>query len=75
MQSDVDTLFLAVNANKHGTKLNPERSVCRFEFMEAIVRMAILRYMTRMLTQPPPRFVSACYCFPPHITLALWWHC
>ncbi len=44
-QGDIDTLFIAVNANKHACKLNPERSVCRYEMFEAIVRMANLKYL------------------------------
>ena len=39
-QSDVDRVFVAVNVNLVRHKLNPERSVCRFELLEALVRFA-----------------------------------
>ena len=44
MVSDVDTLFIAVNATQNRNKLNPDRSICRYELLEAVVRMAILKY-------------------------------
>lgn len=43
--SGADTIFVAVNVNKKRNKLNPERSVCRFEMTEAIVRIAVKRFL------------------------------
>ena len=45
--SDVDTIFIAANVTKSGEKPlpnNPERSLTRFEFMEAVVRLAVAKF-------------------------------
>jgi hypothetical protein len=42
--SEVDTVFIACNVDMSKKKLNPERSLSRYEFMEAIVRIAHAKY-------------------------------
>ena len=42
--SEVDTVFIACNVDMSKKKLNPERSLSRYEFMEAIVRIAHAKF-------------------------------
>ncbi len=44
-QAAVDRVFVAVNVNLARNKLNPERSVCRFELIESIVRFASEKFV------------------------------
>jgi hypothetical protein len=43
--SDIDVEFIATNATaKIDSKLNPERSLVRYEFMEIFVRIALHKF-------------------------------
>ena len=42
--SDLDLEFVATNAGVARHKFNPERQICRHEFMEIFVRIAITKY-------------------------------
>ena len=44
---DIDRLFIAVNASSKGksdNKINPDKQLCRYEFLEILIRIAIKYY-------------------------------
>ena len=41
----MDQLFIATNVSQHKYKQNSERALHRYEFMEFLVRLAMLKYM------------------------------
>ena len=50
---DLDTVFIATNVDLVKNKENPERALTRYEFLEAIVRIAVNRFVrTKVLTTP-----------------------
>lgn len=46
----IDRLFIAVNVELVAQDDNPDRELCRFEFFEIIVRMALCKYQDLALT-------------------------
>ena len=59
-QADVDRVFVAVNVNLKRNKLNPERSVCRFEMIEALIRFAHEKYVQGSAKTSSITFTSIC---------------
>ena len=50
---DLDTVFIATNVDLVKSKENPERALTRYEFLEAIVRIAVNRFVrTKVLPTP-----------------------
>ena len=50
--ADIDVEFIATNVGGHKGKLkhmNPERHLCRYEFVEIIVRLALTKYKKNKL--------------------------
>jgi hypothetical protein len=44
---DYDIIFKAINYNEQESDINPQNGVVRHEFIEAIVRIAVEKYMHR----------------------------
>jgi len=41
-----DRIFIASNIEEEDLQDNPDRALCRYEFLEILVRMAIAKYGT-----------------------------
>ncbi|GBG27539.1 NACHT, LRR and PYD domains-containing protein 3 [Hondaea fermentalgiana] len=61
-QKDLENMFVAVNVNDAsrdqgvdmtGRKLNPDRDLCRYEFVEIVGRIAIKKFFQRGLVDSP----------------------
>ncbi|CAK9105363.1 Leucine-rich repeat-containing protein 74B [Durusdinium trenchii] len=59
---DLDTIFVATNVNdgeeeqgkdSNGKKLNPDRDLCRYEFVEIIARIAIQKFLGPKIEATP----------------------
>jgi calmodulin len=48
---DIDQIFVKVNVQTRGAEQNHQKALQRFEFLEAIVRLALMRYRT-LKTEP-----------------------
>lgn len=59
--SDLDLEFVATNAGVARYKFNPDRQICRHEFMEIFVRIAITKYFKNNLTETIPEAVELLY--------------
>lgn len=46
---DIDRTFIAVNFEEVDLKNNDEKSLCRYKFMEIIVRLAKIKYFDKGL--------------------------
>lgn len=45
--SAIDRLFIAVNVEIINLEENADRSLCRYEFFELLVRMAFVKYVEK----------------------------
>lgn len=55
--SDLDLEFVATNAGVTKHKFNPERQLCRNEFIEIFVRIAITKYFKQKIVETIPQAV------------------
>ena len=46
--NDLDLEFVSTNASKAKSKLNPERSLIRYQIIEILTRIALTRFFTSM---------------------------
>ena len=59
--SDLDLEFVATNAGIARHKYNPERNLCRHEFIEIFVRIAITKYFKTKIVDTIPQAVFKIY--------------
>ena len=47
--SAIDTMFIATNFEEEDMEDNPDRALCRYEFMEILCRIADYKYKKKMV--------------------------
>ena len=60
---DLDTVFIATNVDLVKNKENPERALTRYEFLEAIVRIAVNRFVRTKILPTPSEAVERLLCW------------
>ena len=56
--SDLDLEFVATNAGGVKSKFDPDRALCRYEFMEIFVRIAITKFFKNKIVETIPEAVQ-----------------
>lgn len=53
--SDIDRIFIATNVELEDQEANDDRSLCRFEFFEIIVRIAKTKFLETQICPTLPK--------------------
>lgn len=56
--SDIDRIFIATNVELEDQDANDDRSLCRFEFFEILVRIARTKYLESQICKTIPEAVT-----------------